>query len=126
MFQNFTPKKVDLYRYTGEGYYDENNNYIPSSKQVIEIDVYGISPYRDGKNSFRIPEGYRTTAIIEVRTTTKCFTGDETDNQIPDEITINGKDYICIDAGGWEDHAMMGFQLLPDHYTALFHRKDEV
>lgn len=125
--QLLKPLKANLLRYSGEGYYDDNYNYVPSTKQTIEIELIGgISPYRDGRNTFTTPTGVRSTDSRVVRSTTKFIVGDEQNDTVADELVIDGDVFYCVDMASHEGHTDLGFQNIPDHYEGLFYRKDEV
>lgn len=111
-------------RTTGEGYTDENENYIAAPTIDIPIEC-NIQPYREGKNSFNNPTGYRTIDAIKVYTPSELQAADEIDNTVGDQITYKGKEYFCKDLERWDEQDCEGVSLIPVHNLGYFYRKDK-
>lgn len=111
-------------RATGEGYTDENENYIAAPTIDIPIEC-NIQPYREGKNSFNNPTGYRTIDAIKVYTPSELQAADEIDNTVGDQITYKGKEYFCKDLERWDEQDCEGVSLIPVHNLGYFYRKDK-
>lgn len=113
-------------RYTGDGYIDDDENYVSGEQTTFTIDC-NIQPYREGKNAFNNDTGYRTIDALKVYTPTELRAADEDDNTSADEITYEGKLYFCKDLERWnpQTDSIGGTSLIPAHYLGYFYRKDK-
>lgn len=112
---------VPLYRHAGEGWYDEENNYVAPTPTTSTL-ICNIQPYREGDQSFRLDEGFRNTDAIILRSPTLLKASDDIGQELADEIEYLGKRFYCKTVGNF-----LGYGL-PDleHYEVLFYRKDKV
>lgn len=113
-------------RTTGVGYIDDNEQYIAGTTTTVNIEC-SIQPYREGKNSFNNPTGYRTIDAIKVYSKQPLLAADEFSNTVGDQLTYNGKEYFCKDLEIWTPQTLGigGVSLIPEHYLGYFYRKDK-
>lgn len=98
---------------------------VPSEDYQVEIEC-NIQPYRDGKNTLKLPDGFRSVYAIEVRTPSELRSNDEFDDWMADEIEYEGRTFYCLDVANWTGHSTGGISLIPNHYLGLFYRRDKV
>ena len=115
---------VNITRTTSQGYIDDNENYVAGDTTTIPIEC-NIQPYREGKNSFNTPTGYRTIDAIEVYSVSYLQAADEIDNTVGDQLTYKGKEYFCKDLERWDEQDCDGVSLIPVHNLGYFYRKDK-
>lgn len=111
-------------RTTGQGFIDDDEKYVAGATTTIPIKC-NIQPYREGKNSFNNPTGYRTIDAIKIYTPTELIAASEIDNIVGDQITYRGKQYFCKDLERWEPQTYLEDSLIPEHYLGYFYRKDK-
>lgn len=111
-------------RTTGTGYTNEQEEYVPAATTNIVIEC-NIQPYREGKNSFNNPTGYRTIDAIKVYTPSTLQSADEIDGTVADQITYKGKEYFCKDLERWDEQTYESVSLIPPHNLGYFYRKDK-
>ena len=117
-------RKETITRTTSEGFINDDEEFVAGATQDIEIDC-SIQPYREGKNSFNNPTGYRTIDAYRVYSKQELIAADEIDHIVGDQITIKGKQYFCKDLEVWDEHDCKGLSLIPEHYLGYFYRKDK-
>lgn len=119
-------RQESILRTTGEGYIDDDENYIAGTTSAITIDC-NIQPYREGKNSFNTPTGYRTIDSIKVYSKQELIAADEFSQTVGDQLTYNGKEYFCKDLEIWNPQLVgLGEEsMIPVHYLGYFYRKDK-
>lgn len=98
---------------------------VPSEDYPVEIEC-NIQPYRDGKNTLKLPDGFRSVYAIEIRTPSELRSNDEFDDWMADEIVYEGRTFYCLDVANWTGHSSGGTSLIPNHYLGLFYRRDKV
>ena len=98
---------------------------VPSEDYPVEIEC-NIQPYRDGKNTLKLPDGFRSVYAIEIRTPSELRSNDEFDDWMADEIVYEGRTFYCLDVANWTGHSSGGISLIPNHYLGLFYRRDKV
>lgn len=115
-----------IIRTTGKGYIDDNENYVAGTTTSLTIEC-NIQPYREGKNTFNTPTGFRSTDAIEVYVPSgvEILTADEIDGIVGDQITYRGKEYFCKDLERWDPQTYEGVSLIPAYNLGYFYRKDK-
>ena len=114
-----TPIKV--YRTTGAGYLDENDNSVTGESEV-DANVI-IQPYRDGESTFTLESGMQTSYAIVVHSDIPLFPADDQDGgRVADEVEYKGKRYFCSELADWTGYGLT----LVENYTGLFYRKDKL
>ena len=111
-------------RTIGEGYIDSNENFVAGTTQDITIEC-NIQPYREGKNSFNTPTGYRTIDAFRVYSNIELISADEFESIVGDQITIRGKQYFCKDLEIWDNQTVTSTSFIPVHFLGYFYRKDK-
>ena len=114
-----------IVRTTSEGYIDDNENFVAGTTTNILIEC-NIQPYREGKNSFNSPTGYRTIDAIKVYTPSTLVVADEISKTVGDQLEYKGNSYFCKDLERWDDQTFSGTSLIPVHNVGYFYRKDKV
>ena len=112
-------------RPTGEGYYDEDMNFIASNDSDVTIDC-NIQPYKEGKSSFLLEDGFRSNHAKIVYSKQKLILADKEDDTLADEMVIDGHTYYLKDMQDWTGQTLRTTSLVPEHYECLFMRKDTV
>jgi hypothetical protein len=108
-----------LYRTNSNNwYYGEDGR--PVFSEDTETITCSIQPYRDGKNTFRVPEGFQSIYGIKVYSKEQIIANDEVLETLGDEIEYEGQRFVCIDVANFTGHGLT----IPEHYLALFYRKD--
>lgn len=115
-----------LTRTTGEGYIDDNENYVAGATTSIIIEC-NIQPYREGKNTFNTPTGFRSTDAIKVYVpeSVELLAADEISGTVGDQLTYKGQQYFCKDLERWDSQTYEGTSLIPAHHLGYFYRKDK-
>lgn len=121
---NLFNRTETIVRTTSGGYFDEDENLVAGDTTPIIIEC-NIQPYREGKNSFNNPTGYRTIDAIKVYTPSDLQAADEIDNTVGDQLTYKGKEYFCKDLERWDEQDTNGLSLIPVHNLGYFYRKDK-
>lgn len=98
---------------------------VPAEDYPVEIEC-NIQPYRDGKNTLKLPDGFRSVYAIEVRSPSELRANDELEDWMADEIVYEGRTFYCLDVANWTGHSTGGVSLIPNHYLGLFYRRDKV
>ena len=98
---------------------------VPAEDYPVEIEC-NIQPYRDGKNTLKLPDGFRSVYAIEVRSPSELRANDEVEDWMADEIVYEGRTFYCLDVANWTGHSTSGISLIPNHYLGLFYRRDKV
>ena len=111
-------------RTTSEGYINEDEEFVAGEVEEITIHC-NIQPYREGKNSFNNPTGYRTIDAIKVYSCEELVSADEIDKMVGDQLTYEGKQYFCKDLERWKPQTVNGKSMIPEHYLGYFYRKDK-
>ena len=98
---------------------------VPEEDYPVEIEC-NIQPYRDGKNTLKLPDGFRSVYAIEIRSPSELRANDELEDWMADEIVYEGRTFYCLDVANWTGHSTGGISLIPNHYLGLFYRRDKV
>jgi hypothetical protein len=98
---------------------------VPSEDYPVDIEC-NIQPYRDGKNTLKLPDGFRSVYAIEIRSPSELRANDELEDWMADEIVYEGRTFYCLDVANWTGHSTGGISLIPNHYLGLFYRRDKV
>lgn len=116
-----------IIRNTDEGYLNDDEEWVSGATQNIQVEC-NIQPYREGKNSFNSPTGYRTIDAIKVYVPEEfeLRASDEIDKVSGDQIVYKGKEYFCKDLERWDSQTYEGVSLIPAHNLGYFYRKDKV
>lgn len=112
---------VSLYRTTGVGEYDEDNNYIAPVETTTQL-ICNVQPYREGNQTFRLDEGYRNVDALIVRSTEELQAADDVTQDLSDEILYLGKRYFCKTVAPFIGYGLVDLE----HYECLFYKKDKV
>ena len=113
-----------IIRTTSEGYIDDDENFIAGDTINIPIEC-SIQPYREGKNSFNSPTGYRTIDAIKVYTPSDLIAYDEITQVAGDQLYYKGNSYFCKDLERWGEQTYNTNSLIPVHNLGYFYRKDK-
>lgn len=98
---------------------------VPSEDYPVDIEC-NIQPYRDGKNTLKLPDGFRSVYAIEIRSPSELRANDELEDWMADEIVYEGRTFYCLDVANWTGHSTGGISLIPNHYLGLFYRRDKI
>lgn len=98
---------------------------VPAEDYPVDIEC-NIQPYRDGKNTLKLPDGFRSVYAIEIRSPSELRANDELEDWMADEIVYEGRTFYCLDVANWTGHSTGGISLIPNHYLGLFYRRDKV
>lgn len=122
---NLFNREEDIIRTIGEGYIDDNEDFVAGATEVLTIKC-SIQPYREGKNSFNSPTGYRTIDVLRVYSCTSLIAADEYAQTVGDQLTYEGKEYFCKDLEKWSPQTIgvNGKSMIPEHWLGYFYRKD--
>lgn len=110
-------------RTTSGGYINDDEEFVAGATEEITIDC-SIQPYREGKNSFNNPTGFRTIDAIKVYSCQKLIAADEFTKVVGDQITYEGLEYFCKDLEVWKPQTYNSVSMIPEHYLGYFYRKD--
>lgn len=113
-----------IIRTTSEGYIDDDENFIAGDTINIPIEC-SIQSYREGKNSFNSPTGYRTIDAIKVYTPSDLIAYDEITQVAGDQLYYKGNSYFCKDLERWGEQTYNTNSLIPVHNLGYFYRKDK-
>tara|TARA_R110002153_G_scaffold53726_2_gene149564 strand:+ start:9655 stop:10041 length:387 start_codon:yes stop_codon:yes gene_type:complete len=116
-----------IVRTTGKGYINDDEEWVSGTTITVPVEC-NIQPYREGKNSFNSPTGFRTIDAIKVYVPEEfgLITADEIDGIIGDQLTYEGKEYFCKDLERWTVQTSDSISLVPAHNLGYFYRKDKI
>ncbi len=112
-------------RPTGEGYYDDDMNFIATNEGNVTIDC-NIQPYKKGNTSLLLEDGFRSSDAKIVFSKQQLILADKKDDTLADEMIIDGDLYYLADMMDWTGQTLRTVSLIPEHYEGLFIRRDEV
>lgn len=94
-----------------EGYDDGNGNWIPAKETTNRVKAKGSIQPITGNDLAKLPESFKNVEALKVYTKQELRTVDDTINQEPDILEIDGERYQVAKVEKWR-------QLSTNHYKA--------